>query len=47
MIAVPFMLTVAPSGMVNDATRLLTPRRCSTTRIVIGKVALLDEVENA
>ena len=45
--AVPSILIVAPSGTENPATLLLTPRRFSTVRRVIGSVAPEDAVENA
>ena len=47
MMAVPSMLMVAPSGTEKPATLLLTPRRFSTVRSVIGNVAPEDAVENA
>ena len=39
MIAVPSMLMVAPSGIVKEATELLTPWCFSTVSIVTGSVA--------
>ena len=47
MMAVPSMLMVAPSGMVNDATRLSTPIFFSSVSMLSGMVALLELVENA
>ena len=47
MIAVPSMLMVAPSGMVNELTRRLTPMRFSRVVMFIGIVALEVAVENA
>ena len=41
------MLMVAPSGRTNAATSFGTPRLPSATFIVTGRVAALDEVENA
>ena len=41
------MLTVAPMGRTNDVVRSLTPRLSWTHRIVTGKVATDEEVENA
>ena len=45
MMAVPFILMVAPRGTTKEATSLRTPMRCSTVSRVTGRVALLEEVE--
>ena len=47
MMAVPSMLMVAPRGTAKEATLLDTPSLYSTVRKVTGKVAPLEEVENA
>jgi len=44
---VPFMLSVAPSGSTKPATSRGRPSSSRATRIDVGSVALLDEVENA
>ena len=41
------MLMVAPSGSANEETSSETPRSRSAVSIVTGRVAALDEVENA
>ena len=46
MIAVPSMLIVAPSGIVNEEIFLLTPSS-SNLLMFIGTVAFDDEVEKA
>lgn len=45
--AVPFMLAVAPRVHTKRATWRGAPRRSSAAFRVVGRVALLDEVENA
>src|SRR6056300_464404 len=45
--AVPSILMVAPSGTAKPATLLGTPKRVSTVRKVIGRVAPEDAVEKA
>jgi type IV secretory pathway VirB2 component (pilin) len=47
MIAVPSMLTVAPSGIVKEATELWTPSFSSVVRRFTGRVALLLAVLKA
>ena len=47
MIAVPSMLIVAPSGIVNDATELLAPNFLVAVSSVIGMVALELDVLKA
>ena len=47
MMAVPSMLMVAPSGMVNDETLGLTPTFSSSVSMLSGMVALDELVENA
>ena len=47
MIAVPSMLIVAPSGIVNEAMELWTPSLSFVVSRVTGSVALLDAVLNA
>ena len=47
IMAVPSMLTVAPSGTVKEAMELWAPTRFLATFNVIGIVALLDEVLKA
>ena len=45
--AVPFMLTVAPSGSTKLDVRFDTPARRSIESMVIGSVAEDEAVENA
>ena len=45
--AVPFMLSVAPSGITKPATSRGTPNSSWAVRSVVGSVALELEVENA
>ena len=47
MIAVPFMLMVAPRGMVNDEILGSTPTRLLSVSMLSGMVALEELVENA
>ena len=46
MMAVPFMLTVMPSGRTKDAIVSSTPNSSVQIFIFSGRVAALEEVEN-